>query len=70
MRKIEVGMIVRYAPEWCNPGEENLVHVVLENRVNPVTGKMSRYKIKTLNTNLFLPPVEDVEDYMIIPTDE
>lgn len=65
---IEVGMIVRYAPEWCTPGERKYLHIVKENRLNPVTGEMTRWLIETINTNLFLNPTEDVEEYMIEPT--
>ena len=67
-KKIEVGMIVRYAPKWCSPGEEKYLHVVTENRSNPCTGRMSRWLIKTINTSLFLPPCEEVEGEMIEPT--
>lgn len=65
---IEVGMVVRYAPEWCEPGERKYLHIVKENRLNPVTGEMTRWLIETINTNLFLNPTEDVEEYMIEPT--
>lgn len=65
---IEVGMVVRYAPEWCTPSERKYLHIVKENRLNPVTGEMTRWLIETINTNLFLNPTEDVEEYMIEPT--
>ena len=65
---IKKGQIVRYAPGFCYPDEEKYLHLVLENRLNPVTGKMSRWLISTLNTSLFLAPTEEVEDYMISPT--
>jgi len=68
MAKIEVGMIVKYSPEWCEPGEETYFHVVKENRQNPVTGEMSRWLIETLGTYMAIPPTDVVEDYMIIPT--
>ena len=65
---IEVGMIVRYAPGWCAPGERKYLHVVKENVLNPVTGKMTRWVIETLNTSLFINPTETVDEYMIKPT--
>ncbi len=65
---IKAGMIVRYAPDWCSPGEEKYLHVVIENQLNPVTGKMTRWLIRTINTKLFLQPTSVVEDYMIEPT--
>ena len=66
---IEPGMIVRYAPGWCTPGERRYLHVVLENRMNPVTGKMSRWLIQTVNIkSMTLCPTSEVEDYMIEPT--
>ena len=66
---IEEGMIVRYAPGWCSPGERKYLHVVRENRLNPVTGKMSRWLIETINMkHMVLHPTSDVEDYLIEPT--
>lgn len=65
---ITEGMIVRYSPKWCTPEERKYLHVVCENRLNPVTGKMTRWLIKTINTSLALGSAEDVEDYMIEPT--
>lgn len=67
---IKEGMIVRIAHEWCDsPEERKYLHVVLENRLNPVTEKMTRWLIQTINMeNMFLPPTEVVEDYMIEPT--
>lgn len=65
---IKVGMIVRYSPEWCESGERKYLHIVKENRLNPVTGKMTRWLIETINTNFFLNPTEVVEDYMIEDT--
>lgn len=65
---IRVGMIVRYAPEWRSPGEEKYLHVVRENRLNPVTQEMTRWLIETINSSLFINPTETVEDYMIEPT--
>lgn len=65
---IKAGMIVRYAPDWCEPGEKKYLHVVIENQLNPVTGKMTRWLIRTINTKLSLQPTSVVEDYMIEPT--
>lgn len=65
---IKVGMIVRYAPEWRSPGEEKYLHVVKENRLNPVTGEMTRWLIETINSSLFLNPTEEVDEKMIEPT--
>lgn len=66
---IKQGMIVRYTPEWCSPGEREYLHVVKENRMNPVTNKMTRWLIETINMkNMVLNPTEEVEDYMIEPT--
>ena len=36
---IKEGMIVKYAPGWRSEGEEKYIHLVKENRMNPVTGK-------------------------------
>lgn len=68
MGKIKEGMIVRYAQGFCSPGEEKYLHVVKENRVNPVTGKMTRWLIETINTTLFVNPTETVDEEMIEPT--
>ena len=66
---IETGMIVRFAPQWCSPGERRYLHIVRENRLNPVTGKMTRWLIETVNMkNMTLHPTSEVEDYMIEPT--
>lgn len=65
---IKTGMIVHYAPDWCSPEEEKYLHVVIENQLNPVTGKMTRWLIRTINTKLFFQPTSVVEDYMIEPT--
>ena len=66
---ISEGMIVRYAPEWCSAEERKYLHVVCENRLNPVTGKPTRWLIKTINMwNLHIQPSSVVEDYMIEPT--
>ena len=61
-------MIVRYKPEWCSPGEEKYLHVVKENLLNPVTNKMTRRLIQTINTTMVFHPTEVVDDYMIEPT--
>ena len=68
MAEIKVGMIVRYHPDFCSEGERKYLHVVRENRLNPVTGEMSRWLIETLGTGMFLNPTEVVEDCMIVPT--
>lgn len=65
---IKEGMIVRYAADWCSPGERKYLHVVKENRLNPVTGEMTRWLIQTINTNMFFQPTETVDDFMIEPT--
>ena len=67
--KIEEGMIVRYAPNWCSPDERKYLHVVKENRLNPVTNEMTRWLIETINMqNMVFHPTEVVEDYMLEPT--
>ena len=68
MADIKVGMLVRYAPNWCSEGERKYIHVVKENRLNPVTGEMTRWLIETVNTKLSLGSSEVVDDYMIEPT--
>ena len=68
-KAITEGMIVRYAREWCSPGERKYLHVVKENRLNPVTNKMTRWLIQTINMeNMTLHPTSVVDDYMIEPT--
>jgi hypothetical protein len=63
---IPVGSIVRYKKEWCTPGERKYLHRVLENRVNPVTGKMTRLLIECINMqNMSFNPTEDVEECMV-----
>ena len=66
---IKEGMLVKYAAKWCRPEEQHLRHIVLENRLNPVTGKATRWLIQTVNTNLSLPPQEVVEEEMIEPAE-
>lgn len=66
---IKEGMIVRYTPQWCTPRERKYLHVVKENRLNPVTNKMTRWLIQTINMeNMVFQPTSVVEDYMIEPT--
>ena len=65
---IRTGMIVRYKSGWCSEGERKYLHVVRENRLNPVTGEMTRWLIETINTSLFLNPTEVVDECMIEPT--
>jgi hypothetical protein len=67
--KIRVGMIVRYAPDWCEPSERRYLHVVKENVLNPVTGQMSRWMIETINGKSVFNLTETVEECMIEPTD-
>lgn len=69
MKEIKVGMIVRYAEQWCTPDERKYIHVVRENLLNPVTGKLTRWKIETLNSSLTWNPVSVVETEMIEPAD-
>lgn len=67
--RITEGMIVRYAPEWCSEGERKYLHVVKENRLNPITNQMTRWLIETINMeNMVFNPTETVDDYMIEPT--
>ncbi len=68
MAEISVGMIVRYAPGWSSEGERKYLHVVKENRLNPVTGQMTRWLIETINTGMVFNPTEVVDDCMIEPT--
>jgi len=66
---ITEGMIVRYAHEWCSHGERKYLHVVKENLLNPVSNKMTRWLIETINMeHMTLHPTSVVEDYMIEPT--
>ena len=65
--KIKEGMLVRYRREWCGDGERKYIHLVLENRLNPCTGEMTRWLIRTLNSNSVLGYTETVDDYMIEP---
>lgn len=64
---ISVGMIVRYKSGWCSDGERKYLHVVRENRLNPVTNEMTRWLIETINSNCSLGLAEVVDDYMIEP---
>ena len=70
MFKFQVGQLVKYNPLFCSEGEEKYVHRIIERRYSPITAKPTRYLIKTLNTSLTLPPIEEVEDYMIEPIKE
>ena len=67
MADIHVGDIVRYHPDWCSDGERKYLHLVRENRLNPVTGEMTRWLIETLGTGMFLNPTEVVDENMIVP---
>lgn len=63
---IRVGMIVRYKPEWCSPAERKYLHVVKENRLDPVKGTMTRWLIETINMeNMYFNPTETVDECMI-----
>ena len=62
------GDIVRYSADWSTEEERKYIHVLLENRLSPISGKMSRWLIRTINTSLFLAPTEEVEEYMIDKT--
>ena len=62
----KVGDLVRYNPAWCTPGELKYIHMVKEvGLLNPVTMQETRLKIVTLNSTLFLPPTEVVDDCMV-----
>lgn len=61
----EVGAVVKYRREWCSEGEEKYRHIVLEQRLNPITGEATRYLIRTMNTKLVLAPTETVDECMI-----
>lgn len=67
---IKIGMVVKYRAGWCSPGEEKYRHVVVDNCVNPVTGKMTRWIIETINSSLTsIHPTEIVEEDMIEPAE-
>lgn len=61
----EIGAVVKYRRKWCSEGEEKYRHIVLEQRLNPITEKPTRYLIRTLNTNLVIAPTETVDECMI-----
>ena len=67
MAKFEIGSVVRFTPEWCDsPEERRYLHVVLENRLNPVTGEMTRYLIQTVNMkHMTIMPTSTVDECMI-----
>jgi len=62
---IKVGMIVRYKKEWCSEGERELLHIVRENRLDPVNDTMTRWLIETINGNTFFNLTETVDEDMI-----
>ena len=63
---LKKGDLVRYRTEWCNsPEEREYIHAVIEQRLNPITGEMTRYLIATLNTSLILGATEVVDACMI-----
>lgn len=61
----EIGTVVKYRKGWCSEGEEKYRHIVLEHRLNPITGEMSRLLIQTINTHLSLAPTETVDEEMV-----
>ena len=67
MTSFKVGDLVRYSHDWCTNGERKYIHVLKENRLNPITNEMSRWLIETINTNMVFNPTSVVEDYMIVP---
>lgn len=63
---IKIGMVVRYATNWCStPEERKYLHIVRENRLNPITGMPTRWLIETINSALTLRPIEEVDECMI-----
>lgn len=70
--KYNVGDIVKYAPQWCGPGEEKYVSVIVEVRDHSDDADLGvcRYIIETVNTSLSLHPQECVDEDMIIPVEE
>lgn len=64
---IKEGMVVRYTEKYCSSGERKYLHVVKENRLNPVTNKMTRWLIETINSSMAFNPTETVEEDMIEP---
>lgn len=60
---IKEGMIVKFAPEWCSPGERKYLLVVLE-----VYPDVERCKVQFLNTSMVFQPVEIVDYKMITYT--
>ena len=65
----KIGDIVRYCAEWCTPGERKYLHVIKENYAHPITGKMTRWLIQTINMeNMILKPCSVVDEYMIEKT--
>lgn len=61
---IKVGDIVRYASEWCSPGERKYLHIVIESYED-----IKRCKIKTLNSSLMFAPVEYCDFDMLEKTE-
>ena len=63
---MKVGAIVRYRKEWCSEGEREYIHIVRENRLNPVTNEMTRWLIETVNMkNMYFHPTQVVDECMI-----
>ena len=66
-----VGDIVRFRKEWCSEGERKYLHIIKENRLNPVTNQMTRYLIETINMeHMTLHPMSVVDDFMIEHAEE
>ena len=63
----KVGDIVRYAPEWCDPSERRLLHIIKEDLSDP-TANDTRWLIKTINSTSFLGHIETVDGCMIEAT--
>lgn len=63
---MKVGSVVRYRKEWCSEGEREYIHIVRENRLNPVTNEMTRWLIETINMkNMYFHPMQVVDECMI-----
>ena len=64
----KIGQKVKYKKDFCREEERELIHVIKEIRLNPVTGKETRFLIETINGTKYLfsmNPVEVVDDYMV-----
>ena len=65
--KIKPGMLVRYTPAWCNPGEENFLLLVREERTS--SGRATRWDVQNLSVAYLggVHRMETVEEFMIEP---